>query len=250
MQLITADLKPDNIYVKFPNEPGRDDAISAYIAAHPPETYPPINIPADIALEGVTSTTVWRSQPLPDLGSTPLEERAIVIGDFGEAVPASEDQEWMAQPEPYRAPEVILGCPWSKPVDIWSLGCLTYEWLAHDGIVPPMDDLVDFQGPMELTTAHLVLDAIERMRGEDAFPPAFLARCTLRDEYFDKSDGALHVGTNLPSATIAERLAERDVSPAEIGGAAAFIERCLAVDPQTRPTAAELLQDPWLSDVE
>jgi serine/threonine-protein kinase SRPK3 len=29
-----------------------------------------------------------------------------------------------AQPVLLRAPEVILGYPWSTPVDIWSVGCL------------------------------------------------------------------------------------------------------------------------------
>lgn len=28
------------------------------------------------------------------------------------------------QPYALRAPEVILGYPWSTPVDIWTLGCL------------------------------------------------------------------------------------------------------------------------------
>lgn len=119
---------------------------------------------------------------------------------------------------------------------------------------------------MKLRSEHLVLDTIARMRGPTAFSPAFLARCVMRDEYFDKSgascsfrllayadktsaaDGELHVGTNLPSTTVAALLAERGVSPVEIGGAAAFIDRCLTVDPEERPTAAELLQDPWLSD--
>lgn len=27
----------------------------------------------------------------------------------------------------YRAPEVLLGCPYATPVDIWSVGCILAE---------------------------------------------------------------------------------------------------------------------------
>lgn len=36
----------------------------------------------------------------------------------------------------FRAPEVLLGCPWSYSVDIWNLGLLVSSaYLSHD--VPP-----------------------------------------------------------------------------------------------------------------
>ena len=34
----------------------------------------------------------------------------------------------------------------------------------------------------------------------------------------------------------------------EVGPAAAFIRRCLVIDPVARPTAKELLEDEWLRD--
>jgi hypothetical protein len=40
------------------------------------------------------------------------------------AVSASAVHQGEAQPVLLRAPEVILGHPWSQPVDIWSVGCL------------------------------------------------------------------------------------------------------------------------------
>ena len=40
------------------------------------------------------------------------------------------------------------------------------------------------------------------------------------------------------------RVGVKDLAPA-----AAFIRKCLAIDPSSRPSASELLQDEWFSDV-
>lgn len=39
------------------------------------------------------------------------------------------------------------------------------------------------------------------------------------------------------------------VEDKDIGPIAAFMRRCLTIDPSVRPSASELLQDEWLSDV-
>ena len=37
------------------------------------------------------------------------------------------------QTRPYRAPEIVLGCPYTDKIDIWSLGCILAE--LHTGQV-------------------------------------------------------------------------------------------------------------------
>jgi serine/threonine-protein kinase SRPK3 len=39
------------------------------------------------------------------------------------------------------------------------------------------------------------------------------------------------------------------LKPGELRPAADFMRRCLTIDPVTRPTANELLEDEWLKDV-
>jgi serine/threonine protein kinase len=39
-----------------------------------------------------------------------------------------------------------------------------------------------------------------------------------------------------------------DLPSAELDGWTAFLSRCLQIQPENRPTAAELLQDPWISE--
>lgn len=44
----------------------------------------------------------------------------FLLGNPIDKPPRSEE----AQPVLLRAPEILLGHPWSTPVDIWSIGCL------------------------------------------------------------------------------------------------------------------------------
>ncbi|KAF8167107.1 hypothetical protein B0H34DRAFT_645455 [Crassisporium funariophilum] len=81
------------------------------------------------------------------------------------------------------------------------------------------------------------------------FSPKFLADCRSRTEYFDEKGELLRVKKLFPR-TIEEcithygRLEDKDITLA-----AAFIRRCLTIDPSLRPSASELFQDEWLSDV-
>lgn len=40
----------------------------------------------------------------------------------------------------YRSPEVILGCPYDRQIDIWSLGCVLAELFLGLPIFPGIDD--------------------------------------------------------------------------------------------------------------
>lgn len=48
----------------------------------------------------------------------------LVLGDFGSAVRGDEERNHMASPKFYRAPAIMLGVPWSYPVDIWCVGIM------------------------------------------------------------------------------------------------------------------------------
>jgi serine/threonine-protein kinase SRPK3 len=47
-----------------------------------------------------------------------------VLCDFGATVSGEKENVEDAQPNLYRAPEVILGAPWGYEIDIWNAGCL------------------------------------------------------------------------------------------------------------------------------
>ena len=52
----------------------------------------------------------------------PLTKGLPALSDLSEARFGDSEQTGNIMPEVYRAPEVVLGMPWSYPVDIWSFG--------------------------------------------------------------------------------------------------------------------------------
>lgn len=61
----------------------------------------------------------------------PKEWGAPVLCDFGSAVPGDIEHSEDAQPNIYRAPEVILEVPWTYSVDIWNVGCMVRSSFWH-----------------------------------------------------------------------------------------------------------------------
>lgn len=64
--------------------------------------------------------TIYMSQEL----KIPKEVGAPVLCDFGSAVFGNQYHSVFVQPKIYRAPEVILGVPWTYSADIWNVGCM------------------------------------------------------------------------------------------------------------------------------
>lgn len=62
--------------------------------------------------------TIYMSQEL----KVPKQVGAPVLCDFGSAM-IGEYHSLFVQPMIYRAPEVILGAPWTYSADIWNVGC-------------------------------------------------------------------------------------------------------------------------------
>ena len=98
------------------------------------------------------------------------------------------------------------------------------------------------------------------------FPLEFLKHCEDRGKYFDEEgeqphltilsstiNDFLHLGTLLHTNSDFAPSALEDVlrglkvaDESEILGTAAFLRRCLTLDPKLRPSAQELLNDGWL----
>jgi serine/threonine protein kinase len=69
------------------------------------------------------------------------ESTRIKIIDFGGATYDDEKKSSVINTRQYRAPEVILGCGWSTPSDLWSAGCILAElyqgellFATHDNV--------------------------------------------------------------------------------------------------------------------
>lgn len=79
------------------------------------------------------------SKPIANDGSAVYRSRAAieeisgipVLSDFGQMREANLTNNDWTMPDLYRAPEVLLGLPWSFPVDIWSLGVMVRIFLPR-----------------------------------------------------------------------------------------------------------------------
>jgi serine/threonine protein kinase len=55
----------------------------------------------------------------------------LTIIDLGSAVYYSKSRVHLVTTRQYRSPEVLLGLQWSLSIDIWSLGCILYEFFSY-----------------------------------------------------------------------------------------------------------------------
>lgn len=60
----------------------------------------------------------------------------IKIIDFGSSSTKGLSSIFYIQSRFYRAPEVILGIPYSNSIDMWSLGCIAYELMVGEPLFP------------------------------------------------------------------------------------------------------------------
>ncbi|TDL24708.1 kinase-like protein [Rickenella mellea] len=233
--LVHRDVKPQNIMVSME---ASDVMIAEYLDKNPATTYEP-RVEPDLSPNPIITV---RSQPLPNFGlDSTLSKLRVKLADYGESIPIEKiSREYECQPVLLRAPEVILGYDWSTPIDIWSVGCLVFEFLTGAALFRLYES-------ESVTLSDVHLERVIELIGD--FPPSFLARCRKRDDYFNVEGKLLRITTLFPR-TIAECVANyKHVDSKDVGPAAKFILRCLTIDPSARPSASELLLDEWLSDV-
>ncbi|KAI5357810.1 Putative protein kinase [Septoria linicola] len=136
----------------------------------------------------------------------------------------------------YRAPEVLLGLPWSHPVDIWSLGVMTLELLEGKNLFDPIDRSSNHY-VLPLGLAHYV--------GYLGPPPvALLERSELMDKYFN-AEGNWISNVAIPETSLEDFVVSMPPGR-EKTTFLCFVRKMLTWDPEARATSNELFMDEWL----
>ena len=139
----------------------------------------------------------------------------IVLADFGSSCFLTDESTTYIQSQAYRAPEVLVGAPYSTKIDIWSVGCVLAELITGEVLLPASsaeESLFKIKCVLgQMPTSGRLLSTYTA-----ALKEATLERVSSLDELFEPS-----------------HLRE-------------FLHWVLQVDPDQRPSAEEALQHPWL----
>ena len=183
----------------------------------------------------------------------------VKIIDFGSTCFIHDHLGSYVQSRSYRAPEVIMGCPYDYRVDIWSLGCILAElWsgcvlFQNDSVQALLARITSIMGPIPesmfksgrhtdnfFTKERIVyLEVVEEDKNIDNRHLSEEMIELISRHRKSKKKSALLV----PKKTsLKSRLRTDDSMFLD------FVRCLLEVDKDKRPTAAEALRHPWITE--
>ncbi|NXT00818.1 CLK2 kinase, partial [Jacana jacana] len=166
-----------------------------------------------------------------------VKSTAIRVVDFGSATFDHEHHSTIVSTRHYRAPEVILELGWSQPCDVWSIGCIIFEYYVGFTLFQTHDN-----------REHLAM--MERILGPI---PSRMIRKTRKQKYF------YHGRLDWDENTSAGRYVRENCKPLRryLTSEAEdhhrlfdLIESMLEYEPSKRITLAEALKHPFFDVLE
>ncbi|KAJ4469865.1 kinase-like domain-containing protein [Lentinula aciculospora] len=234
LKIIHTDVKLDNML--FTSDLcSSDSAMSEFLAANPSET---------------EHDLIPKSQPIPNewtyrTSAFEAERMNVALVDLGHAQRAGEQPTTSGFSAPaLRAPEVILWSDFGPGIDIWAIGCLTFELLTGRWLFAP--EAADEDWSFE--DDHLA--KMMELTGQ-RFSESMLDRAKERGRYFDQNGDLLRIPELVP-ITIEAAMANYKIpglTEEDIGLAANFMRECLKFDYRERATAKDLIKHKFLADV-
>ena len=195
-----------------------------------------------IAMEYIHSLNIIHSDLKPEnILIKSFSQQLVKVIDFGNSAFFHDTLTFYIQTRGYRAPEVILGCPYDEKIDIWSVGCIVAELFTgrmmfenesvpallakQQGVVGPWPQWMLESGKNfeKFFTKNLVIyEAINSDKDQEKIK-------FMRVYEPKKSNIKARLGTNDPYFVD-------------------FVKSLLELDPTKRPTAKEALRHPFLTE--
>ena len=157
-----------------------------------------------------------------------IKNGIIVLTDFGSALKV-EDIDEEVQTRYYRAPEIILGIAATEKIDIWSIGCITYELLTGNIMFDPQKDE---KYSRDFSHLYLIEELLEKI------PLSMVKKSPRNKEFFNKNG-------RLQCEKIIKINLEDEIKISIVND---FIKKCLIIDPKDRPSINDLLNHSFIKD--
>ncbi|KIH94878.1 non-specific serine/threonineeeee protein kinase [Sporothrix brasiliensis 5110] len=260
------DVQPGNFLFTLKDRLDRctDDELQRPAHVHPPMRLPKFSAPLtrlDGKVDPWAPTQLYVPQPMADWADAG-PGLSLKLSDLGGAYLAAHPPAKIVSPKGLRAPELILQTPTNGldglALDVWAVGCLVFELVTGQQLfcLPWMPR----QTEEDRNDEHL----LQMVALLGPLSDAAWARWTRSSRYFSVNDSGQRTLFNLCVAEgkpirrpedahpdelqTMEQLFDRlapDVSDEEARATKRLVRRILQCDPAQRPTAAEILQDPW-----
>ncbi|XP_076826709.1 dual specificity protein kinase CLK2b isoform X2 [Brachyhypopomus gauderio] len=165
-----------------------------------------------------------------------VKNTAVRVVDFGSATFDHEHHSTIVSTRHYRAPEVILELGWSQPCDVWSIGCILFEYYLGYTLFQTHDN-----------REHLAM--MERVQG---LIPSRMIQKTRKQKYFyrgrldwnENSSAGKYVRENckpLRKYALSEVVEHQELFD--------LLEGMLEYDPERRPPLASCLHHAFFSSL-
>jgi serine/threonine-protein kinase PRP4 len=202
------------------------------------------------ALRHLAACGVLHADVKPDNILVSADRSRAVLADFGSAMFAGDNEvtPYLVS-RFYRAPEVILGLPYTHAMDVWALACVLLELFTGR---------VAFPG----RTNNEMLALFQEMKG--ALPRRMVKKGAFAARHFEGERGVFaragdDAATGAPMRTlvdaptvvagVAARLAGMGGAPREVAALADVLDRMFALDPDRRASPGDCLRHPFFAGV-
>ena len=175
-----------------------------------------------------------------------ISKAEVKVIDFGSSNFIYDSSSSYIQSRSYRAPEVIMGCPYDYKIDIWSLGCILAELFSKtvlfqsDSVHSLLARVIGIIGPIP-EWMYKKGSNVNGMFCEEKL--LFMEAEAVNDTNTNISTtsvGKKKMHVIVPKRTLIKNRLHCDDEPF-----IEFLRYLLKIDPNERPTAAEALNHPW-----
>ncbi|KAL0985198.1 hypothetical protein UPYG_G00153990 [Umbra pygmaea] len=122
--------------------------------------------PENILFVNSAYTTTYNTEKKRD--ERRVKDTTVRLVDFGSATFEHEHHSTVISTRHYRAPEVILEMGWSHPCDVWSIGCILFEYYEGFTLYQTHDNQ-EHLAMMERLHGPLPLTMIQKSRKQKYF---------------------------------------------------------------------------------